>query len=90
MSKTNAERIEQRQVRNRELAALSRQRQKQYVQDLENQYHLLREENADLHARLEVLASENAFLRDQVLQVLYGQPPEEELAQPSPNDVEVV
>lgn len=55
-----------RQVRNRESAHLSRQRKKQYVEELEGKVKTMQATIADLSARISCVTAENAALKQQL------------------------
>ncbi|NP_001152144.2 bZIP transcription factor 60 [Zea mays] len=55
-----------RQVRNRESAHLSRQRKKQYVEELEGKVKAMQATIADLSARISCVTAENAALKQQL------------------------
>mmetsp|Transcript_110350 Transcript_110350/g.165120 ORF Transcript_110350/g.165120 Transcript_110350/m.165120 type:complete len:278 (+) Transcript_110350:47-880(+) len=57
---------QKRLVKNREAAQLFRQRQKNYIQDLEKKVEALVAENNQFNGKAELLQSENRLLRDQL------------------------
>lgn len=57
---------QKRLVKNREAAQLFRQRQKNYIQDLEKKVEGLNAENHQFTSKAELLESENRLLRDQL------------------------
>jgi hypothetical protein len=64
-----------RLVRNRESAHLSRQRKKQYVEELEGKVNAMQATIADLSARISCVAAENAALKQQLGGAAGGGPP---------------
>jgi len=59
-------RRQQRLEKNREAAHLFRQRQKQYLLDLERKVELLNTENAEYKAKMELLRTENQMIKEQL------------------------
>ncbi|KAL6657075.1 hypothetical protein ACP70R_004855 [Stipagrostis hirtigluma subsp. patula] len=64
-----------RLVRNRESAHLSRQRKKQYVEELEGKVKAMQATIADLSARISCVTAENAALKQQLGGAAGGAPP---------------
>ncbi|XP_062189291.1 bZIP transcription factor 60-like isoform X2 [Phragmites australis] len=64
-----------RLVRNRESAHLSRQRKKQYVEELEGKVKAMQATIADLSARISCVTAENAALKQQLGGAAGGSPP---------------
>ncbi|XP_062186597.1 bZIP transcription factor 60-like [Phragmites australis] len=64
-----------RLVRNRESAHLSRQRKKQYVEELEGKVKAMQATIADLSARISCVTAENAALKQQLSGAAGGAPP---------------
>jgi hypothetical protein len=62
-------------VRNRESAHLSRQRKKQYAEELEGKVNAMQATIADLSARISCVAAENAALKQQLGGAAGGGPP---------------
>eukprot|EP00005_Dracoamoeba_jomungandri_P002415 CAMPEP_0174250530 /NCGR_PEP_ID=MMETSP0439-20130205/678_1 /TAXON_ID=0 /ORGANISM="Stereomyxa ramosa, Strain Chinc5" /LENGTH=194 /DNA_ID=CAMNT_0015330631 /DNA_START=236 /DNA_END=820 /DNA_ORIENTATION=- len=59
-------RKQKRRVKNRQAAQLFRQRQKQHIADLEEKIKQITKNNSDLEAKYNIIAAENAVVREQL------------------------
>jgi hypothetical protein len=64
---------QQRLIKNRESAQLSRERKKSYLKDLEKSVNELQHNNKSLNSKVSTLEDENAKLRDQLLRASRGE-----------------